>query len=160
MSALVVGVGNADRGDDGAGPAVARQVQDRGLPGVRVLPQAEPMDLLVEDGVGEDVVVVVDAARSGEPAGTVVVVDARADRLPPSSGAGSTHALGLDTVVELLDTLDRMPHRLLLVTVAGACFEPGAALSPEVVAALPDAVDRVLAALGAPSDRSASGGGP
>jgi hydrogenase maturation protease len=157
MSALVVGVGNADCGDDGAGPAVARLVRDLGLPDVRVLPQLEPMDLLLED-VAEDVVVVVDAARSGAPPGTVLVVDARADPLPAPSGAGSTHALGLDTVVELLGTLDRLPHRLLLVAVEGAGFEPGAALSTEVLAALPHAVERVLAELVAPSE--APGGGP
>ena len=35
--ALVVGVGNPDRGDDGVGRAVAALVRGRALPGVEVL---------------------------------------------------------------------------------------------------------------------------
>jgi Ni,Fe-hydrogenase maturation factor len=61
-------------------------------------------------------------------------------------------------VVELLDSLDRLPARLVLVAVEGARFEPGASLSPEVRTALPVAVERVLAQLTPPPDRTAAGG--
>jgi hydrogenase maturation protease len=145
--AVVFGIGNADRGDDGIGPAVARTLLERSVPGLRVVVAAEPLDLLDGD-LTADVVVVVDAACSGRPPGTVVVLDAHRTGLPVWAGAGSTHALGLAAVVELLAALDRLPEQLLLVAVEAVVFDPGAALSPDVEAAVPTAVDAVLAVTG------------
>jgi hydrogenase maturation protease len=92
--------------------------------------------------------VVVDAACSGRPPGTVLVLDAHRQQLPVWAGAGSTHAFGLDAVVELLAALGRLPQRLLLVAIEAAGFDPGAALSPAVGAAVPAAADAVLAVAG------------
>jgi hydrogenase maturation protease len=156
-AALVVGVGNSDRGDDGVGPAVARVVLAMDLPGVRVVSDAEPLHLLDDDMV-EDVVVVVDAARSGRLPGTVQVLDAL-ESLPPWTGVGSTHALGIDVAVDLLGALGRLPGRLALVAVEGACFDAGAALSPSVQAAVPAAAETVVAELGPVLDAWAAGGG-
>jgi hydrogenase maturation protease len=144
---VVFGIGNADRGDDGVGPAVARTLLERGVPGLRVVVAAEPLDLL-DDDVSGDVVVVVDAACSGRPAGTVLVIDAQRQDVPLWAGAGSTHGVGLVAVVGLLTALDRVPQRLVLVAVEAATFDPGAALSPAVQAAVPVAADAVLTVAG------------
>jgi hydrogenase maturation protease len=145
--AVVVGIGNEDRGDDGVGPAVARALSDRDVPGLRVVTSAEPLDLL-DDDLAADVLVVVDAACSGRVPGTVLVLDARREPLPVWAGAGGTHAFGLAAVVELLAALGRLPERLLLVAVEAHAFDPGAALSPPVRAAVPAAADAVLAVAG------------
>ena len=144
---LVAGIGNSDRGDDGIGPVVARHVAALNLPGVRVVSHAEPLDLL-DDELSADMLVVVDAVRSGRRPGVVVVrhVDNRA--LPEWTGAGGTHAVGLAVSVELARVLGRMPRRLVLVGVEAESFAIGAPLSPAVRAAIAVARDAVAAVVG------------
>ena len=72
--------------------------------------EGEPIDLLDRwEGAGE--VIVVDAVRSGAPAGTVHRLD-RAGRADPAALRGSTHAFGLAETIELARALDRLPQRL------------------------------------------------
>lgn len=141
---VVFGLGNADRGDDGVGPAVAGRLVGRDLPGVRVVSPAEPVDLL-DDGATADLVVVVDAVHSGRRPGTLMVRDATREPLPEWTGAIGTHALGLDAAVELLRALGRMPRQLVLVGVEAATFQAGAPLSPPVRDAVPAAAGLVVA---------------
>lgn len=131
---LVVGVGNTLRGDDAAGPLVARRLADAG---VRAVPFAgEPVGLL-DLWAGARAVVLVDAVRSGGEPGTLHRWDASAAPLPAAlGGSTSTHAVGLGDAVELARALDRLPGRLVVLGVEGSCFDTGAALSPAVAAAL------------------------
>lgn len=151
-SALVVGLGSPDRGDDGVGPAVAERVATLARSEVDVLVHEDPTDL-VELWSGRSVAVVVDAVCSGAKGGTVHVLEtgAAGDRLPRStwatSGRAGTHALGLATAVELARALHRLPPRLVVVGVEGVGFDHGAPLSPEVAAAIPAAVAAVVTAL-------------
>jgi hydrogenase maturation protease len=137
MSVLVAGLGQRDRGDDAIGPEVAAEVASRGLPGVTVIQQSDPLALLdVWDGAGlADLVIVIDAIRSGEPPGTLQVVDAAGGPLPARTGA-STHAFGLAAAVELARALGRLPARLVIVGVEAGHFRPGEPLSPAVRAAV------------------------
>lgn len=149
---LVVGLGSPDRGDDAVGVVVARAVAARGLPGVDVLTHEDPTDL-VELWSGRQLVVVVDAVRSGAEPGTIAVVETGADgeRLPEPAwgrtGRGGTHAFGLASAVELARALHRLPGRVALVGIEASSFEHGAPLSAPVAAAVPLAVERALAAL-------------
>ena len=151
-SALVVGLGSPDRGDDGIGPAVARRVETLALAEVDVLVHEDPADL-VELWSGRSVAVVVDAVRSGGPAGTVHLLETEAagNRLFHSTWAdtarGGTHALGLAAAVELARVLHRLPRRLVVVGIEGVGFDRGAPLSPQVEGAMPAAVAAVVAAL-------------
>lgn len=156
-SRLVVGLGSRDRGDDAVGPEVAARVAARvGTPltraGVRVVEHEDPtalIDLWADAGLA----VVVDAVRSGQPPGTLVVLEAGADgsQFPAGpwavTGRGGTHALGLAAVVELARTLGRLPGRLVVVGIEVGGVEHGAPLSPEVAAAVPGAVDAVVTLL-------------
>ena len=148
--AKVVGVGNELRGDDAAGLLVARRLRDLAGPGVEVLEVEGEPTRLIEMWQDADAVVVVDAVRSGAPAGTVSRFDAAAAPLPVSAGAGSTHALGLGEAIELARTLDRLPARLVVYAIEGGRFEAGAGVSAPVAAA----VDRVAGAVLAEVDPS------
>jgi hydrogenase maturation protease len=148
VDVVVVGIGSPDRGDDGVGPAVAAAVAGLGLPGVRVVTHAEPMDLLDDGLSAADVVVLVDAVRSGRPAGSLLVRDISVAALPEVGGAPSTHALGLDATVELARALRRMPRQLVLVGVEGLRFETGESLSPDVSAAVAEAAELVAGVVG------------
>jgi hydrogenase maturation protease len=145
---LVVGIGCPDRGDDGVGRAVVRQVGALGLPGVQVVPDAEPLDLL-DDGMAADLLVVVDAVRSGRAPGTVLVREVGSGALPDWAGATSTHAIGLDAAVELARALGRMPRRLVLVGVEAAGFQTGEPLSPGVLDAVTAAAEMIAGLVGA-----------
>lgn len=154
---LVVGVGNAGRGDDGVGPAVVDVLRDRALPGVEVLVLHDPVSLL-DAWEGHETVAVVDAVRSGVPAGTIHVRAAGRDDvplLPAGRGdAGSTHGFGVAAAVGLGRALRRLPPRLVLVGVEGSCFDHGATLSPEVAAAVEAAADHVVAVLATAGGRT------
>jgi len=150
---VVVGMGNEYRCDDGVGPVVARQVASRlvgtGRRDVEVLDGVpDPLDLLGRwDGAA--LVVVVDAVRSPDPAGTVSVVDL-GDRT--GDGTTSTHGLGVATAVRLARALGQAPDRVVVVTITGDDFGRGTDLGPAVADAVPDAVDHVLALIAGPSE--------
>lgn len=137
MSVLVAGLGQRDSGDDAIGPDVAAEVESLGLPGVTVIRQSDPLALLdAPDGAAlADLVIVIDAIRSGQPPGTLHVVDAARGPLPEWTGA-STHAFGLAAAVELARALGRLPARLVIVGVAAGQFRLGEPLSPAVRAAV------------------------
>jgi hydrogenase maturation protease len=129
---MVIGVGNTWRGDDGAGLAVARRLRELSPAGVEVRELEGDATALVEAWSGADRVVVVDAAESGAPAGTVSRFDARAGPLPVRSLRSSTHAFGVPDAVELARALGRLPRRLEVYAIEGASFTAGDRLSPDV----------------------------
>ena len=149
--ALVIGLGSPDGGDDAVGAVVARAVAAQ-LPCVRVVDHEDPTALL-DAWQGHTPVVIVDAVRSGAPAGAVHWLETGQHR--PSIGTltwarrghGSSHAVGLAEMVELARALGRLPDRLVVVGIEAAGFEHGAPLTPAVAAAVPIATARVCAAL-------------
>ncbi len=141
---LVVGVGSPDAGDDAVGPLVVDAVGRLGLDGVEVLAHEDPTGLpLLWRGHAR--VIVVDAVRSGAPAGTLVGLDAvqPGAEPPPSGRAAGTHDFGLATAIGLSRALGTLPERLDIVGVEGIAFTPGDPLTPAVAAAIPDAVAAV-----------------
>jgi len=133
---LILGCGNPDRSDDAAGLLVARRLRDLGIDAHEH--RGESL-ALVEEWTGGEEVILVDAIMSGAPCGSVRVWDASRDRLPPDLFPCSTHALGVAEAVELARALGRLPARLTIYGIEAARFEPGGAVSPEVL----DAVERV-----------------
>jgi hydrogenase maturation protease len=129
---ILIGVGNAWRGDDGAGLAVARRVRELSPAGVEVREVEGDATALVEVWSGAEGVVVVDAAQSGALPGTVRRFDARARPLPARSLRSSTHAFGVSDAVELARALDRLPARLDVYAIEGASFTAGEGLSQAV----------------------------
>ncbi len=138
----VIGVGNSWRGDDAAGLEVARRLglaQD----GLRVISHEGDQSRLVHLWSGSDLVVVVDAAYSGAPAGTVHRFDAADEPLPTQLLRGSTHAFGVAEAVELARALGRMPRELIVYAIEGQTFETGAGLTPEVERAVDGVVEEL-----------------
>lgn len=128
---LVIGVGNRDRGDDGAGPAVCDLVAELAPGSIRtVVLETSAIDL-VEHWGGDDRAVIVDAGRpSGEP-GRVVEYDGLEGRFAVP-GTTSTHSIDLAGGVELARALGRLPAALTIVSIEGATFDLGAPLTEEV----------------------------
>jgi hydrogenase maturation protease len=140
-AAVVIGVGNSYRRDDGVGPAVAAAVEALRLPGVRVVHCAAETTAILDAWDGAGLAVVVDAAAGGTP-GRVshCGIDDFVERT-----AVSSHELGLKQSYELAVILGRAPDSIVVVTVDVSDTGHGVGLSPPVAAALPEAV-RVVAA--------------
>jgi hydrogenase maturation protease len=141
---MVIGVGNAWRGDDGAGLAVARGVRELAPAGVEVREVEGDASALVDAWAAADRVVVVDAAASGAPPGTVTLFDAASEPLPARSVRSSTHAFGVPDAIELSRALGRLPERLDVYAIEGASFVAGDRLSPAVERAVAELVDELL----------------
>ena len=144
---VVAGLGNEYRRDDGAGPLIAERAVTRAGRGSVVGPFADPLDLLGEWD-GADLAVVVDAVRSGQVPGTLTtieLVDSPDGDLPGGHlGASSTHGIGLAGVLRLARAVARAPGRVVVVGIEGGDFSQGTGLSPEVEAAVPSAVRKVV----------------
>jgi hydrogenase maturation protease len=158
-SVAVVGVGSPDRGDDGAGPAVARRVERAvgGTAGVTIVAGTDPLHLLdAVAGVAE--VHVVDACRSGAPPGTV-------HRLDATAGAGaclSVAGVGIADALELARALGRLPPTVVVHAIEAESCDLGAGLSPAVEAAVEAVAAELVAAVRAACGtavREASGQG-
>jgi hydrogenase maturation protease len=143
---LVIGVGNPWRRDDAAGLVVADAAG-----GARHEGDATG---LVERWAGAAHVVVVDAAASGAPPGTVRRFVVGEDPLPFAALRSSTHAFGVGDAIELGRALGRLPARMEVYAIEGGDFSAGAGLTPEVERAA-----RALAAqLGLSARRDRTGG--
>ena len=132
----MIGVGNAWRRDDGAGPALARRCRARHT--------ADPAELL-DLWEGATWAVVVDAAASGAAPGTVHRFDAVAGPLPAGRTPASTHAFGVGDAVELARALDRLPARLDVLAIEGEDFGPGTGLTAAVARAVDALADELTA---------------
>lgn len=142
---LVIGIGNADRGDDGVGPAVAAGLAGRLPHNVSVRTRGGDMLALIDDWAGFDAVVCIDAAQAAGAPGRLCRVDLLREELPRDISLTSSHAFGLVAAVALARTLARAPEEMIVFAIEGLSFEPGAGLTPAVSAAVRTGVDLVLA---------------
>lgn len=152
MRIRVLCLGNELVRDDGAGIRVGRVLLQLPLPPEVQVELAPHLGFDLLDAVaGAEHIVLVDAMSTGRPTGTCVTLDGQAIERH-GAGASLSHTLGIAELMELARKLapDRPPASLTFVGVEGAAFSDyGSELSPEVEAAIPDAVDAVLRVVGA-----------
>jgi len=140
---LVIGIGNADRGDDAVGLDVARKVRDAAPAGVTVTELDGDQLALLDAWDGAADVYVVDATCSGGAPGDVC----RFDSSVPLGGRFThrgTHLFSLAEVIELARALNRLPARLTGYGIEGARFDLGAPLSTEAEAAARAVAEQIL----------------
>jgi hydrogenase maturation protease len=157
-STLIVGVGNAFRSDDGAGPAAAKRLAAMLPADIRVIVKDGDVVSLLEEWRDAELVVLVDASCSGAAPGTIRRCDLREESLWAEGVRSSTHAFGVAQTVELARTMGRLPDRLLVFGIEGRDFSPGEGLSPEVDAAIEEVVRRVVEEASPKTPRSATVG--
>jgi len=144
--AVVIGIGNPFRNDDGIGPAVAAQVEEQHLPGVRVvISDGEPAGLL-EAWSGTGLAVVVDAIHR-VPASPGSIHRLTASQLETGGTTASSHGLGVPDALRLGRVLGRLPRRVVIFAVEAADTGAGTELSQPVAAALAEVVAAVVAEL-------------
>jgi hydrogenase maturation protease len=140
---LLIGIGNADRGDDAAGLAVARQVREAAPGSVTVaMVEGDQVELLdLWDGAAR--VYVADAVCSGGEPGATYRFDASRP-LSDRFRQRGTHTFSLADVIELARAVGRLPGHLMGFGIEAAAFELGAPLSPEAEAGVRSVVDQIL----------------
>ncbi|WP_431232571.1 hydrogenase maturation protease [Mycolicibacterium psychrotolerans] len=145
-NALVIGIGNDFRTDDGVGLAVAAEVARRRPPGVEVLSALSDPGQILDAWANVPLVVIVDAASGPN------VVAGRIQHWIPGDdqqpAVVSSHSLGLPDIYALGQALGRVPRRLVVLTVEIEDAGHGVGLSPPVADAVPAAVEAVLAEVG------------
>jgi hydrogenase maturation protease len=136
-TALVIGIGNEFRSDDGLGVLAAREIRRRALPGVRVIEESGEGTSLLESWQGYPYVVLIDAVSSGASAGEVHRIDCIASPVPRTLFRGSSHAFGVADAVALGRNLGTLPGVLLLYGIEGCRFDTGTGLSDNVIRSMP-----------------------
>lgn len=145
----VLGLGNVLMGDDGLGPAVINafeasytvgadvQVIELGTPGLDLLPWLADVDQ----------VILVDTVKSDLPPGTLRVYnkDDLLRHLP--FGRVGPHDPGVKEALLALEFAGRAPREVVVVGVVPGNTGMALDLTPAVRAAIPAAVDAVIAAL-------------
>jgi hydrogenase maturation protease len=143
--ALIIGVGNEYRRDDGAGAEVVRRIEKLNLPQVRVLLHSGEGASLLEHFCEADLVIVIDAAQSESSPGAVHFFDAGDSPIPSAFFNYSTHAFSVAEAVELARALNKLPTRLLIYGIEGADFSNGVGLTEGVQVSVDTVVERIVA---------------
>jgi hydrogenase maturation protease len=143
-SIRIIGLGNAFGGDDAVGLLAARKLKpllaDRAEVVEAELTGVDLLDLME----GADTVILMDAARSAQPAGTIHRLDASAGPLARSLFPHSTHAFNAMDALELGRSLGRLPLFVIVYGIEVSSMEAGRPLSQVVAEALDRVVDRIL----------------
>ncbi len=141
---LVMGVGNILRRDDGFADAVLKELEQMGLPDTVELFDAGTSAIdLMDVFDGREHLIVLDAVRGGQPAGTLY-------RFSPDqveSGAlpmNSLHQVGLLETLKIGELVDCKPKATVVIGAQPADTGLGIGLGPEMQEAIPRAVQLVL----------------
>jgi len=143
--ALVIGVGNEFRRDDGVGLVVAAAVSERELPNVRVMTAVGEPGSILEAWTGVPVAIAVDAAtgKGGTP-GTI-------RRWTPDEDAEivilSSHALGFPQTYALGQAVGQIPNKLIVFTVDIDDVGHGVGLTAAVANAVPVVAEAIVSEL-------------
>jgi hydrogenase maturation protease len=156
---MVIGVGAPDRSDDGVGIDVVRSLGRAPPLPVDLVEESGDATRLLDRWEGRELVILVDAVRSGAPPGTV-------HRWGPEELAGlpldptvSTHGLSLANVLRLARDLGRLPARVVVYGIEAGSTEVGEGRSPPVRDAVPQVCQRIADEVApAPLGRAAAGG--
>lgn len=156
----VLCLGNELARDDGLGLRVGRALRQLELgPGVSIeLRRVVGLELL-DELVGGELLIVVDASLTGRPPGVCHTLEL-GQTTALATAPSSCHNVGLAEVLQIASRVapDRLPERVVVVGVEAAALGGyGVQLSPEVRAALPEAVDQVLELLGTSAEIRARG---
>ncbi len=152
---VVLGIGNLDRGDDAAGRAVAWHLRSFSPANVEILEHDGEGTALLARLDGAAVAFLVDASASQAAPGTIRRFDVSAMPLPDLALGLSTHGFGLAMAIELARALGRLPPRCVVYTIEAGSFEPGAALSAPIQAAVAEVAHRLCAEINDPAERRA-----
>lgn len=116
---LIIGIGNAYRGDDAVGLHVAQCLKKQAHDHVHVIEESGEGASLMECWKDANSVILIDAVSSGAKPGTIHRLDAHTQPIPTNFFHYSTHAFGVAEAIELSRALNQMPRRLIVYGIEG-----------------------------------------
>ena len=144
VARVVIGVGNPDRGDDGAGRAVAQRLLERNACGLEVRECSGEATSLMNAWTDFDDVVIVDACRGAGPPGSIHRFSPDDVERVARLQHASTHSLGVAAAFGLARALGALPSRVVIYAIEARHSCDGAGLSPEVDRAVDEVVALVM----------------
>ncbi len=150
MKAVVLGIGNTILSDEGVGVRAAEallarydppenvEVIDGGTAGMELLEPLSNLDLLI----------VLDAVKRGQPAGSVVKLAGQEVPVFFRSKL-SPHQISICDVLASLEFIGDKPKDMVLIGVEPDSLELGLELTPAIAARIPEMVDIAVAELAA-----------
>jgi len=148
VSTLIIGCGNADRGDDAAGLLVARRLRAMGVEAQEHSGEALALIESWRETNERPDVILVDAVVTGAAPGAVIVWDARQAPVVGDYFRCSTHAFGVAGAIELARILDLLPPSLLIYGIEAGQFGIGSEPSAEVLRAIEEVAGRIAVEVG------------
>ena len=146
MKTVIVGVGNAYRGDDAAGIRVVKTLRETKAAPPATLKQCDGNGTAILDFLNDvDRVIVVDAAETDDPPGTIHRIDASSETLPRDWFARNSHTFGVAEAIETARSLGELPENAVVYAIVGANWDHGGPLTPAVAKAC-DTVAKQVAA--------------
>ncbi len=142
---LVIGVGNADCGDDAVGSELIAEFAQRSIEEVDTIHSTGEPSQLIALFDGRSTVCLIDAVEAIQSPGRIHRFDV-SDRALPAEFAQpySTHGMGVHEALELARAIDSLPPVCIVYAIEGVQFEPGAAMTPEVRSNVPVLADRLV----------------
>lgn len=143
---LVLGIGNNLLTDEGLGVHAVRWLETHhpDEPGLTYLDGGTLSFTLAEPIAEHDNLIVVDAARFGEPAGTLRCLEGDDMDRYLTGNRASVHEVGLMDLFDIARLSDTFPTRRALIGVEPAALDWGEHLSPAVAPSLPRIAALVL----------------
>jgi len=148
MKAVVLGVGNTIRADEGVGVRVVETLErDYLLPdGVVAIDAGTSSMEMLEDLSHLDFLLVVDAIAAGKPPGTLVKL--AGDEVPVFFRRNlSPHGIGLSDVLAALEFIGAEPRETVIVGAQPVSLELSTELTPGIASLVPTLVAHVVAEL-------------
>ena len=131
MKTRIIGCGNLQRMDDGAGVLVAQRLRELGI--LAEVQSGGAFELLAGWDDNERLILI-NAVRTGAPAGTIHVWEGSPPQLPHATHF-SSHGFGLAEAFRLGQILNCLPERITVFGIEGDQFGMGEQVSPDVLTA-------------------------
>jgi hydrogenase maturation protease len=145
QSTLILGLGNALRGDDGVGPAVIEWLDRQALPpGVEAIDGGTSGLDIVSIIMGRERAIIVDAANVGQAPGRWLRFTPDAAQLKENATTLSLHSAGLTEALALGAALNVLPPTIIIYGVQPQKLDWSAQLSTEVQAAIAEVGQAIM----------------
>lgn len=139
----LIGIGNPNRGDDGAGWAVIDRLENR-VEGVALYKLRGEISELLDIFSKYPTVYCIDACVIDAPAGFWERLDANLQPVLLDNPQTSTHGLGLSQAIALARTLDQMPSKLIIYAIKGENYSVSAEASFPVTQSIDVVAEKIL----------------
>jgi hydrogenase maturation protease len=155
-SAVVIGIGNRYRRDDGSALRVIDALAGRAPASTVVLESDGEPARLIDSWAGVPLAVVVETVRQGSAPGSITCILWDEHAAPSHSGQHGSHSLGILEAIALGRAVGLMPRALRIVGIEPQDLGWGEGLSDAVAASIDSAADLVLGYLGQPGGGNTS----